>query len=91
VFTAEGWQAPAYPLLAMCFFMIFLYFFGPLFHWIITKVFPSYVVGEIEVDQNVENYWKSLDKRDRKWSQMEEENSRNLFKKGLKIMTDESY
>jgi len=68
VFTAEGWQAPAYPLLAMCFFMIFLYFFGPLFHWIITKVFPSYVVGEIEVDQNVENYWKSLDKRDRKWS-----------------------
>lgn len=51
-------------------------------NWIgkkIEKMFPSFAIGDIELDEDIDNYWASLDDEDRKWSQREEQNSRNAL------------
>lgn len=51
---------------------------------------PSVKITEMEVDQPIDNYWRSLDEEDYNWSIKEEENARaNL--KNLSIMFDDSY
>ena len=45
----------------MCFLLLIVYFFEPLVGVIVKKFFPKYIVGEIEVDEDVESYWASLD------------------------------
>jgi len=63
----------------MTFFMVFVYYLGPVFHWIVAMIFPSYVVGDVDVEANIDNYWAALDDEDRHWSIMEESNSRSLL------------
>lgn len=91
VFTAEGWQAPAWPLLLSTFVLTFIYFFGFICSWVLCKLFPSYKIAELKVDEDIVNYWTALDPENRKWTIMEEGNSRSLLRQGLKMMTDESF
>ncbi len=51
---------------------------------------PKYHIEEIEVDEDIDNYWASLDLNDRNWSIQEEINSRKLLS-GMKLLTDEQY
>ena len=53
------------------------------------KFFPHSVkVGEFEIDENLDNYFKTIDDNDRHWSITEEENARRTFR--LSILTDET-
>jgi len=61
IFTSKGWQAPAWPLLAVCFLFVFVYFFEPLFAFLYVKLFPKYVLAKIEVDEEIDSFWASLD------------------------------
>jgi hypothetical protein len=54
-----------------------------------TKRFPGlFRIGELEVDEGLDNYFTTLDDHDRQWSIKEEENARNALK--MKIITDET-
>jgi hypothetical protein len=61
IFTPKGWQAPAWPLLATCFLFVLIYFFEPLIGFVYVKLFPKYVLGEVKVDEEIDNYWAALD------------------------------
>lgn len=53
------------------------------------EAFPGpFKIREIEVDEGLDNYFKTLDDHDRNWSIKEEENARNVLK--LKILNDET-
>lgn len=71
----------------IAFFVIF--FFGSYFDKWIASCFPNFTIGDIEVDEEIDNYFAALDEGDRKWSNEEERNAREAL--GFKIMTDESY
>ncbi len=83
MFTKEGWAAPAWPLLIMTYILAFIYLLGPMMQKGLSKLFPSYIIGDIEVKNDIDNYWASLDDTDRNWTIKEEQNSRSL-KQGLK-------
>lgn len=51
--------------------------------------FESLKIGNIELNEDIANYWASLDEEDRKWSTKEEENARSALK--TKILTDSQY
>ena len=44
---------------------------------------------DLEIDEDIANYWSSLDENDRKWSIREELNSRDAL--NLSILTDDQY
>ena len=46
-------------------------------------------IGDIEIDESIDNYWRSLDDEDRKWSKREEENVRGNLQ--MKLLTDSQY
>lgn len=46
-------------------------------------------IGNIELDEDIDNYWSSLDENDRKWAMREEENARKAL--NLPIMTDSQF
>lgn len=58
-------------------FLTFIHFFGGYINSCLQKCCPSIIIGDVEVDEEIDNYWKSLDKQDRKWSLREEENTRD--------------
>ena len=46
-----------------------------LFYWCgtwmekcIAFCFPSLMIGDIEINEEIDNYWAALDEGDRKWS-----------------------
>lgn len=63
MFKAEGWQAPAWPLLLMILFFVLVYMLGPILTKLIKKVFPNYLVDEkkLEIEVEIDNYWRALD------------------------------
>jgi hypothetical protein len=76
----------------MTLFFALVYVLGPLLTKLIKKVFPNYLVDEkkLEIEVEIDNYWRALDKDDRQFTIGEEANSRTLLG-GMKIMTDDSY
>jgi hypothetical protein len=87
VFSAEGWTAPSWPFLL--FFWIYVFYIA-----IPTKFkkqyFEIYFGKNIEIsdlDEDLDNYWASLDENDRKWSIGEEKNNRKILS-GFKTLTD---
>ena len=60
--------------------------------WIDKKIesmFPSFAIGDIDLDEDIDNYWACLDEEDRKWSTKEEENARSELR--MHILTDEQF
>jgi len=45
-------------------------------------------VGDLEIDEDLDNYFNTLDDHDRNWSIKEEENGRSVL--NLKILNDET-
>jgi len=89
VFSAQGWAAPAYPLLLIGIWFAFRNSIGV---WVGNKVvecIPALKIGEIDLDEEIDTYYNTLDKSSRDWSIKEEENIRNNYK--FKILTDESF
>jgi hypothetical protein len=76
------------PLL-VCFwlFAIVTIFRNRIYNWT-TRMFPHLLVGNIEIDEDLDNYFHTLDDHDRNWSIKEEENCRNVLH--MKILHDET-
>lgn len=90
IFRKQGWLAPAWPLLVMFGFMFVVWLFANAIRACIYKCNPSFKIGNIEVTQEIDTYFDSLNDDDRNWSIKEEENARNNLK-GMKILTDEAF
>lgn len=45
------------------------------------------IIGDLQIDEDIDNFWASLDDEDRNWSKKEEEYSREEL--GFKVLTDE--
>lgn len=87
VFQKVGYKnQPGMPLLAM-FWIIFLVivFRNTLYKWW-THFVPNSKVGEFEIDEDLDNYFNTLDEHDRQWSIKEEENCRQVL--NMNIITD---
>ena len=89
VFTGEGWEGIKWPLLATFIVLNLVWYFGELISKCLYKCMPSLEVGDIEIDESIDNYWAALDDGDREWSLKEEENARILLTS--KILTDKQY
>ena len=88
VFSPAAYElSPALGLLVA--FWVFLA--GTLFrNWIfkaLAAVLPV-KVGELEIDEDLDNYFRTLDAADRNWSVKEEENARAAL--GMTTLTDET-
>lgn len=81
----EGWAGYNWTMLLCFFTLLIVYFAGPAISKKIEKKYPSFAIGDLELDEDIDNYWASLDEEDRKWHQREEANSRSL---GMPMLSD---
>jgi|Transcript_33532 hypothetical protein len=89
VFSNRGWEGFNWTMLLGLLALLIIIFFGK---WIAKKIeqcFPKFAIGDIEINEDIDSYWASLDDEDRKWSQREEENARDAL--GLPMLTDAQY
>jgi len=89
VFAGEAYGAnPAMPLLLLFwFFLVGIVFRNLLYKWV-TRFFPSLKVGDLEIDEDLPNYFTTIDDNDRNWSIKEEEYSRE--KLNMNVLEDET-
>jgi len=87
VFTEQGWEGLEQPMGAGFIILITLYFLGEPVNNCLQKCFPSLAIGDVEIDEEIDNYWAALDDEDRKWSIREEENVRAAG--SFPILTDD--
>lgn len=88
VFSAEGYSClPALPLICAFWFFLVCIVFRNQIYKLLTLICPNVVrVGDLEIDEDLDNYFHTIDDEDRHWSITEEENARNTLK--LKILND---
>jgi len=85
VFSDDLDQGPAWPLMALFTFLLLNRLIGDWFMSVLYKCFPSLQIGDITLDEDIENYFVSLDDKDRNWSV--EEDRYQTDKLGLQILT----
>jgi hypothetical protein len=88
VFLKDGYVTPASLPLILFFWVFFVgtVFRNPIYKYL-AYWFPDYVkVGDFEVDEDLDNYFHTLDQNDRNWSIVEEKNARENL--NMKILTD---
>ena len=77
VFTADAYGAnPGMPFLIVFWIVFFGTFFRNTFYKYLTGWFPSLKIGDLEIDEDLPNYFNTIDDNDRNWSIKEEEYSR---------------
>lgn len=89
IFSGDGWSGFYWVMLLAFICLLLVFFFGKCFERCIAKCFPSISIGDIELNEAIDNYWASLDDGDRKWSLREEENARSLLTSAL--LTDTQF
>ncbi len=65
-------------MLLIFYLLVIVFFCGSCLQSLIGKCFPGLIVGDIELNEDIDNYWAALDDGDRQWSRAEEENARQL-------------
>lgn len=89
IFSGEGWAGVNSPLISMVIILSIIYYFGNIIEKWLYACFPSLEIGDIELNEDIDNYWSALDDEDRKWSTREEENARDALK--MSILTDNQF
>jgi|Transcript_33533 hypothetical protein len=89
VFSGDGWEGIKWPLMATFIILNLVWYFGDWFQHQLYECFPNLRIGDIEINEDIDNYWAALDEEDRKWSTREEENIRENL--GSKLLTDEQF
>lgn len=83
VFTSEGWSGDrcngAWPVLMAAFIMLIIACFHRPLNKLFDKWFPDYVIGDVDPNEEIADYWKSLDMHDLGWSYHEEMQARKIF------------
>jgi len=75
-FHKAGWDTPAWPLLLVGVLLIIHVIFGDWLGEALARCFPSLKIGDVDLNEEIDTYWNSLDDHDRKWSIAEEEHWR---------------
>jgi hypothetical protein len=80
-FSADSFSVsnPATPLIVMFWVFLVLIILNVFFYKIITGLCPKFKVGDLQVNEELENYFETLDTNDRNFSIKEEENSREVM------------
>ena len=65
---AEFYWAPAWPMLAVFTFFLFVRMIGGPIVRCLSYIVPALADEEIILDEDIENYWLSLSEKDRNWS-----------------------
>jgi len=89
VFQGTGWEGIKWPLLMGFIILNIVWYFGEKIANQLYECFPNLKIGDVEINEDIDNYWTTLDENDRKWSIAEEKNAREALK--TKILTDDQY
>lgn len=89
MFSARGWEGFGWPMILCFATLLILKFGGGYIGKKFEEKFPSLAIGDIDVDEDIDSYWASLDDEDRKWSNREEENARKAL--NMDLLTEEQY
>lgn len=86
VFSKKGYEyGPSVPLIV--FFWLFLA--GTIFRsYVDMALMKVFGLRTFEIDEDLDNYFNTIDDQDRNWSIVEEENARKTFR--VKILVDET-
>ena len=86
VFTSAGYtQNPGAPLLILFWIFLIATFLRTFVDKLLMKIFT---LRSFEIDEDLENYFNTIDENDRNWSIAEEEYSRKTM--NIKILPDET-
>ena len=89
VFTAKAYQLnPAMPLLVTFWLFLIGICLRNVLYDLVTRWVPSLKVGDLEIDEDLDNYFNTLDDHDRNWSIKEEEYARSMLK--IKVLHDKT-
>lgn len=85
-FLGDFAATPAWPLVVLLAILILNLIFGSKMFRFFVMLYPGLEIGDVQLDEDIDNYWASLDEKDREWSTLEDKYSRDTL--GLQILTD---
>ncbi len=90
VFTGATYSTEnvALPLLVTFWILLVVIFFRGIIYSALCFVLPFLAIGNFEIDEDLDNYFNTIDDNDRNWSIKEEENARDVL--GMHILEDET-
>ena len=89
VFSGQGWEGIKWPMFVAFLILNIIWYAGDCIQNWLYECFPVLRIGDIEINEDIDNYWACLDEEDRKWSTREEENARSELR--MHILTDEQF
>ena len=89
VFSGQGWEGIKWPMFVAFLILNIIWYAGDCLQNWLYECFPVLRIGDIEINEDIDNYWACLDEEDRKWSTREEENARSELR--MHILTDEQF
>ena len=66
-------QPPGWPLLAIFTVLLLNQILGSFVMQALTRCFPQLEIGDVDLDEDIDNYWASLDDKDRNWAMKEDQ------------------
>jgi len=88
-FDADSYSAnPSMPYLILFWLFLFGVILRGFIFKYVTYVFPILKIGDLEIDEDLDNYFNCIDDVDRNWSIKEEENARSVL--NMKILDNET-
>lgn len=81
----DCFQSPAWPLALLCGILILNQIFGDSINHCLQKYFPNLIIGDVVIDEDIDNYFMALDEKDRAWAT--EENKYATEKLGIQLFT----
>ena len=84
-FLGDIMSTPGWPLLLIFFVLVLNQIFGSKIFEFFVRLYPDLKIGDISINEDIDNYWASLDEKDREWAQKEDQYSTDTL--GLQIMT----
>lgn len=85
-FLGDFASTPAWPMLIAIVFLVFNLIFGRKMFRFFVMLYPDLEIGDVALDEDIDNYWASLDDKDRDWSIKEDKYSKD--KLNLQILTE---
>lgn len=84
-FMGDCFQSPAWPLALLCGILVLNQFFGNSINLCLQKYFPNLIIGDVHLDEDIDNYFSALDEKDREWATGEDKYATE--KLGMQLFT----
>jgi len=86
-FLGDFAATPAWPLVVILVTLILNLICGSRIFRFFVMLYPDLEIGDVQIDEDIDNYWASLDEKDREWSIKEDKYSKETLR--LQILTNE--